>query len=81
MAATNASVTLNPAGGMPEVEVVFGQVQVGFYRSFLSMGDAMPDRAFTGKLIDAAKSVPGHRRHTLTHGQSLSPIQPDEYRE
>ena len=29
------SVTLNPAGGIPTVEVIFGQAQVGVYRSFL----------------------------------------------
>ena len=28
-------VTLNPAGGIPEVEVIFGQAQVGVYRAFL----------------------------------------------
>ncbi len=35
MASTIASVTLNPAGGIPEIEVIFGQAQVGVYRSFL----------------------------------------------
>jgi hypothetical protein len=35
MASTVASVSLNPAGGIPEVEVIFGQAQVGVYRSFL----------------------------------------------
>ena len=29
------AVTLNPAGGVPEVEVIFGQAQVGVYRAFL----------------------------------------------
>jgi hypothetical protein len=28
-------VTLNPAGGAPEIEVLFGQAQVGVYRAFL----------------------------------------------
>jgi hypothetical protein len=32
---TVQSVTLNPAGGIPEVEVIFGQAQIGVYRSFL----------------------------------------------
>jgi hypothetical protein len=27
--------TLNPAGGIPEVEVIFGQAQIGVYRAFL----------------------------------------------
>jgi len=35
MGSTIASLTLNPAGGIPEVEVIFGQAQVGVYRSFL----------------------------------------------
>ena len=29
------TVTLNAAGGIPEVEVIFGQAQIGVYRSFL----------------------------------------------
>jgi hypothetical protein len=29
------TVTLNPAGGVPEIEVLFGQAQVGVYRAFL----------------------------------------------
>lgn len=28
-------VNINPAGGIPEVEVIFGQAQVGVYRAFL----------------------------------------------
>ena len=35
MSGTIQAVTLNPAGGMPEVEVIFGQAQIGVYRSFL----------------------------------------------
>ena len=35
MAGTVQTVTLNPAGGIPEVEVIFGQAQIGVYRSFL----------------------------------------------
>lgn len=35
MGSTIASVTLNSAGGIPEVEVIFGQAQVGVYRSFI----------------------------------------------
>jgi hypothetical protein len=35
VAQTIQTVTLNPAGGIPEVEVIFGQAQVGVYRSFL----------------------------------------------
>lgn len=35
MGSTIATVTLDPAGGIPEVEVIFGQAQVGVYRSFL----------------------------------------------
>jgi hypothetical protein len=35
MGSTIAAVTLDPAGGIPEVEVIFGQAQVGVYRSFL----------------------------------------------
>ena len=35
MPSTVQSVTLNPAGGIPEVEVIFGQAQIGVYRSFL----------------------------------------------
>lgn len=35
MGSTISAVTLNPAGGIPEIEVIFGQAQVGVYRSFL----------------------------------------------
>lgn len=35
MPSTIASLALNPAGGIPEVEVIFGQAQVGVYRCFL----------------------------------------------
>lgn len=35
MAGTIHTVTLNPAGGAPETEVIFGQAQIGVYRCFL----------------------------------------------
>lgn len=35
MSSTIRSATLNPAGGIPEIEVIFGQAQIGVYRSFL----------------------------------------------
>jgi hypothetical protein len=40
MASTVPTVTLNPAGGIPDVEIIFGQAQVGVYRSFLWDGQA-----------------------------------------
>ena len=35
MGATIHSVTLNAAGGIPEIEVIFGQAQIGVYKAFL----------------------------------------------
>lgn len=67
MAATIQSVTLNPAGGIPQVEVIFGQAQVGVYRSFLwddhannpqplahgNSADGLPDKFSVGVAANA----------------------------
>ena len=45
--------TLNPAGGMPEVEVIFGQAQIGVYRAFLWDNHAAnPQELARGNSVD-----------------------------
>jgi hypothetical protein len=70
MPGTIQSAGLNPAGGIPEVEVIFGQAQIGTYRSFLwdtsasnpqqlahgNNVDGLPDKFTVGV---AANALPG----------------------